>query len=255
MRALLAVLLVTGCVGDDAAPADAAPDVFFSLPDAWPTGTYEGVVFLRQGHDDFVGASFADGPILGPVLREAGGCVLQDWDPDLRWYSAGAITVAGADAPITLTPDGPAPEARYSGASATWAPGATLTVTAAGGDVPAFSGQVVAPAALDAFIAPSSLSRSQPATIDWTAGDGDAVWIWIYTVGATTATEHVLRCTVPDTGSATVPAEALALLSAAEDAGLVLLYRVNYTDLVVGLSSVHLWAASWQRSQGVMIGP
>jgi hypothetical protein len=129
--------------------------------------------------------------------------------------AAGSITVTGTTTDVTLaqqtgssssyTANPPAPADLF-------APGATLTVTATGAIVPAFTGAVVAPQPLADVVFPASISRAAPATITWTSGTRDTMW---FLVASNNATPGAMLCTAPDNGSFTLTTNAIGLLPAA----------------------------------------
>lgn len=104
-------------------------------------------------------------------------------DAGVRVTQAGVVTLSGARIPAgtKLSPgaDGKYPPLSLAGLDA-WSGGESLVVSAAGGEVPAFSGNVIAPAPSVTLSAPAvsptvkvDVDRSKPLSVSWTgAGAG-----------------------------------------------------------------------------------
>lgn len=122
--------------------------------------------------------------------------------------------------------------------------GDVLTMSAAGGEVPAFSGNVVAPGTLTltspdsqtclpGFPASCTLDRSSPLTVTWSGGVSGTAIVMLE-VNTDRYTPNQVSCTVPAaTGSLTIPAAALATLPAALN-GTLTLESQGLTELDVG---------------------
>ncbi len=176
-----------------------------------------------------VSANVYAGDIYGIQAGTDGPCTLYHTaqPPQL---SAGTIAVTGTTTAYTLTPTGTAPNVHYTTSPQAAAPlfttGATISITAAGADVPAFSGTVTAPAPLAGFTPPTTVSRSG-FTAAWTAGSGPKVWVIL--PGFDGSTTEILVCRVDDTGTFTVPPSSFALMSGADNQAVVGLARVSET--------------------------
>ena len=141
-----------------------------------------------------------------PCLGSVGACGLP---PGL---SAGDIQITGLTAAVTLTPN---ENGFYSGPGGLpddlFADGATITATAAGDEVDAFTLTTtgVEPLASSYVDASLGLVPGQPLDLTWTAGTSGARvqlrinWADICHAGAEW---YILECDVPDSGSYSVPA-------------------------------------------------
>jgi hypothetical protein len=262
----LLVVLVAACGGadpvvdaslDDAAlPADArlldvelSPDATppdASAPDAQPEPGH-GIVLVGEG--DFLDtpqalleATLSPGHLLGEPLATVGECKLYG-EPADAGLSAGTITIAGANVPATLVPSGVSPSVDYEATTFLpedfVMPGQTITVTAAGGaDLPAFSGSVVVPPALAGFVSPTTIDRSAPPTITWTASTGDEMWVWIQTLDDGFGDSRLLWCRMPDSGSYAFPAAATSMIPPTHTTGIVFLFRTNFTEVTAGSATI-----------------
>src|SRR5262249_46487517 len=118
-----------------------------------------------------------------------------------------------------------------------YSPGATISVTAAGGDFPAFSGTVTGPGTLAGYTVPTTISRAGY-TATWTAGSGPKIWVFVIGLASTTTTDII--CRGDDTGTFTIPPSTFALLPAAADQGVAAVARVAELDLTTPLASVYV---------------
>jgi hypothetical protein len=197
----------------DTAQPDAARD---ALTDASTANTAQ-VAMIEAGATVSVAAAVVDGGIYGLIARTDGPCTLYHEQLQQASLSAGTITVSGTTTGYTLTPSGTVPTVDYETSPTPTSPlfttGATLSITAAGGDFPAFSGSVTAPAVLEGFTTPTTVSRAGY-TATWTAGTGPKIWIFFF--GASTSSEDIVICRVDDTGSFTVPSSTFSMLSATD---------------------------------------
>ena len=161
------------------------------------------------------------------TITKSGACTLTECPPagdggvplQPSRRSAGAITISGGSRTITLTPgtDGVYPT-EVDSANALYAGGETLTFTAAGDAVPAFTDTFLAPAvaqvtspATPAGNAALPISRDSDFSVSWSGGAAGDVTIGIYPqpTGAT------ITCTFPaSAGSGSVPASLLGKLAA-----------------------------------------
>lgn len=152
-------------------------------------------------------------------LGRFGDCVVID--ENLRaaadWVSAGTITVSGAAVPITLVPE-PLPNQQGMGYPPftnsdqnLWTIGASLTVTAAGDVVSAFSGTVVAPDPVTITEPDLSsglmINPSQDLSLAWTGGAADQVAIELSVQGIRIECDFAAS-----DGAGMIPKEALQLL-------------------------------------------
>jgi hypothetical protein len=137
---------------------------------------------------------------------------------------AGNLTITdhGASVATLVSPDYPEVD------SATWAPGDSLAVSAAGGDVLAFSGTLVTPVAI-AGVSPdftqSSVAIAHDADlhVSWTpeSKEGEVMQLQIDSIE--NGAGHVVLCAVPDSaGSIVVDASLLAPLFPSSSGGIQL---------------------------------
>src|SRR5688500_11276156 len=133
--------------------------------------------------------------------------------------SAGMITITGGVMPITLTPNA---DKSYTALTSQTAPlfsgGASVMLSAAGADVPAFSASLTMPAkaTITSPVEPPSSSpylivnRAQDFTVRWSGGGG-TFQIGMYSP----TTWPALVCKFPaSAGSGTIPSSALMMLPA-----------------------------------------
>lgn len=249
LAGVLVAAVIAACGGgDDADSPDAPPaDDPDAALDAAPIER-DGIVIVSEqiqgdGSTTNVQVTMSEGALFGGANATAGDCAFYPQADDTG-VSAGVITVTGTTAPITATPGGAPPAVSYDAGELPddlFEDGATLTITAAGADVPAFTGSVVAPAALAGVALPTEVSRAAPPTITWTAGAADEMWIWMLGLGGG-GHPRLLWCRVPDSGSYAVPADAVALLPTAVTQGIVVLWRTGATPVTAGAWTVELVA-------------
>lgn len=247
--------------GGDAATIDTAVTLDSTSPDASVDArpaTKEGQVFLGEARTTtdqstpVAIAMFVDGPLY-VTLGSMDGCDAID-DMPASSLAVGSITVTGTTSEVTLaqssltspyTANPPAPADMF-------AAGATLTVTATGAVVPAFTGNVVAPQPLADVVFPASISRAAPATITWTAGTADTMWI---VVASAEATPGGIMCKAPDIGSFTLTTGAIGLLPATLTQLTMFAYRMNETPVTAGAWTVSVRAADGVLADTTPIGP
>lgn len=263
MKLLVVPLLVGGCGDDgggatiDAAMIDTAVTLDSTSVDAQP-GPKEGQVFLGEARTTtnqstpVAIAMFVDGPLY-VTLGSMDGC---DAIADMPSSSlaAGSITVTGTTSDVTLaqgTPSSPY-TANPPAPADMFAAGATLTVTATGAVVPAFTGDVVAPQPLADVVFPASISRAAPATITWTADTADTMW---FLVASADATPGGMLCKAPDNGSFTLTTGAIGLLPAAVTQLTIVAYRMNEVPVIAGAWTVAVRAADGVLAATTPIGP
>lgn len=158
------------------------------------------------------------GAINGCSMETAGSCASVTCSgASLTGLSAGDVTVAvnGTALPTLVR----STSGFYSGTAtgAIFSPGQTVSVTATGGDVPAFALSTTAPAA-PAVTLPTSLTRNADAVIHWDgAVDADFVVVSISGTPASGSGAVIVSCRdlAPATGSVQVPAALLADLTGA----------------------------------------
>jgi hypothetical protein len=229
------------------------------------SAAFEGQILITEFqqselHSSQRGASafFSDRP-LPPSEAEAGDCILvtQPVSPGAKLSSAGTIEITGTVAPLTLEPMGTEGLIFYDSivSDDLFEPGAILSVSASGAEVPAFSGEVTAPATLEDVQFPTSISRSKGATVTWTAADSSGMWLTIVAEGRDT--RQGLLCRTDDTGTYQLSPEVVALISAgATEATAIDLTRFNDTVVTPDDAwNVTLRATSTHGSPGAKIEP
>jgi hypothetical protein len=245
MNKALALILLAACGDDGATVVDAAIDTTQadSMVDMSPA-VKEGQVFIAEAHSPIdISTAYAmllDGPLEMPTAM-VDGCITMPLT-SASSLGAGTITITGTAIDLTLTQDetGDVYTAGSTPADL-MTPGATLTVSATGATVPAFTGTVTAPELFDTTF-PMSLSRSNPVTLTWTAGSATAAWFLF------TAESGAMLCRGPDSGSFTVTQAAFALMPASADTAMITGYRVTETTTTAGARTVYIRAADGQSS-------
>lgn len=189
-----------------------------TLPDAdGPEPEYGAATAYFFDYDGSTGCSrIVDGPCA--VYR----CMPPD---PITGTEAGVITVTGTTPPVTLEPDavGQADPSytKVQSEAPLWAEGDVVTVSAAGGVVPAFEATLVAPTR--ATITTPDLAQDVVVTraagldLAWSAeGQGGVLAV---SIGVPGDVAYQLVCGFPiDDGAATIPAAMLAHLPAGTDA-------------------------------------
>lgn len=195
-------------------------------------------------------------------IREAGDAfALLQSGPSL---DAGTITVTLDGEAVTLTHDG---TGYVSSASEDriefFEEGAAISFSAPGGDdVPAFSGTLLAPAA-PVVTEPSwsfgdSHDRDTPLPVAWSGAAGTAAIINVLPVEIFPepgiADGNAITCSVADTGTFTIPAEALGYLPAASGMGggtvALTVVRLSNIDAAAGADTITLNATATETVIG-----
>lgn len=183
----------------------------------------------RAGAFFAIGAKSSDDVVATSTF---GACTAQTLKPgqgsDGTDVSAGVLTIAGGVEPISISP---AADNTYAPATsstkALWNGGEQLTAKVAGnaGGVPAFQTQLVAPSRIKVtspLLAPDAgkdstldVVRASGLSLAWTGNSSGKLVVYF---SSTTATEaRTLLCRfAPSAGSAQIPKEALATLTAGE---------------------------------------
>lgn len=176
--------------------------------------------------------------------------------------SAGAITITGTDAPITLTPSGTAPAVTYQNVAmqngAFFQAGAAITAQAAGSqgttDVAAFALTTTAPDPVTGFSPPGTISRSG-LDATWTRGDGSNVWVLLFGFDPQTGSGTEIICDATDVGSFTIPASTFALLPAGDTQAIVGVARVHDSSRVLSDTRVELDVVTLAGAGPLTLGP
>lgn len=173
--------------------------------------------------------------------------------------SAGTITFSGpasVDLGLMLTPT---PQGRYEDAkreARVFAPGDLLSISAAGGDIPAFTGTVIAPSDI-ALISPKVVfptklvvDRTKDLATTWSGGGTSVVSVILATsrvTGGKPARGVYVSCEALASGGAlTVPAAAVAKLepTGTDVSGFVGINTYNESAIVAGSRTIALRASS-----------
>lgn len=204
---MVALLTPCGCKS----PADGAlrRDDTGALPDA-----SNGVIWLTSNQFTTMATAaigdFDSAPCEVPVAS-AGSCTFfHACDPTPTWHPLGAGTITVSSSQFSLVFQ-PSQDKSYPGATAghTWGSGDTVTIVAAGNEVPAFEVDIPAPAPLDVtgFDFAAGIDRQQGTEIHWTprAGLDLRFELHAYTKGLTRLIDF-LECDFPsESGLGQVP--------------------------------------------------
>ena len=118
--------------------------------------------------------------------------------------SAGVITVSGLKQPLSFTPINGNYDSPFPGQEL-FDSGDPITVTAAGGDVAAFSASLVGVATLQTEIQSVGLEPGVDETITWTAEGSGRIQVALVVGWHLDAYEALLLCETEDSGSLTIP--------------------------------------------------
>lgn len=208
-----------------------------------------------------VSAGFVARPDAAPgvyVESMVGPCVIKTFsEPEVFGQkiagSAGDVIVEGGLVPVTLSPDARNLYAkRESTAVDLYEGGETVTISATGDTVPAFTTELLAPSHVDITLpiqpaddAPLPLDRTADLVLTWDDGGfGELVVL----LGDPTTS---ITCKFPTAaGTATIPSAALQKL-APSSLGFFLMEPASRKDLVVGEWTVQIVVASSLRWNGV----
>ena len=174
----------------------------------------------------------------------ATGCIFQQYTGDLLAApvkkSAGVITISGGTTtPVTLTPDGTATYAQFFNGKTPplYAGGESITIAAAGADVPAFNATLTAPkeVTLTAPMAatPFVIDRTKSLAFTWTGGTLGNVVVTIGDAGSATKSEFLVCTFAAAGGSGTIPSAGLMKLAAGT--GSIAGYVQAATSVVAGV--------------------
>ncbi|MBW2528799.1 MAG: hypothetical protein JRI23_31780, partial [Deltaproteobacteria bacterium] len=134
-----------------------------------------------------------------------------------QWPDAGTLHVSGGERSVDMVPQADGSYAADADLSLLFTGGQTITIAADGGDVPAFSEQLTAPA-LITVTAPDftggavTIPTSNPLTVTWTGGSSDEVHLRLSGNDGTNSAS-VLCTYTASAGTGTVSAAALGNLT------------------------------------------
>jgi len=165
-------------------------------------------------------AFFSDGPAFDCTETKLGACsyfACSSRTLPATTPHAGQISVAGASAPVTLAPT---TDGFYDGSTiqqSLWTGAEVLTISATGGEIPAFSETLIAPrratVSAPSFAAsPWVLDRAQPLALAFGGTDSESL---VITIGSLDSGFDIaeLECTFSTAaGQGTIGADALRLL-------------------------------------------
>lgn len=182
-------------------------------PDGGARGSHRaGAFFVRATGEDTTTVARTVGPCV--VEKIGGGST-----PDETDLSAGAVRITGGRQTIELLPSAKGTYSPVTGGESLWTGGETLTVTADGKDVPAFTTKLVAPSkltltapTLPAAAAALSVARATPFSATWSGEPvGGAGEVVLYFDIATGANAFSATCTFKaSAGAGEVPAAAFS---------------------------------------------
>jgi hypothetical protein len=222
-RALVAALAVAGCSAGGGQPAVSMPDLADGI--ALDGGVVPlikiGAVGLAESQSG--GGSATETAVFQDLTGTNDACArtvfgtchlsICDFTSSPPDESAGDITFSdGASISLTTSFDGRSYLAMQNRLA--WSPGSTITISAAGGTVPAFSA-TLGLAAPPTFSAPppgTTIDRASDLPVSWqVTGDGNVFFV----LSTGTARSWDLSCVFPAAaGAAVVPASLLAQLPA-----------------------------------------
>ncbi len=211
----------------DATTSDASPPADATSDAATPANV--GFVTLLSdtapAHARASATFLTGGPAYLCTEQPSGPCILYRCTPRPGASTrpaphAGVVQLTGLTQPLSLTPatDGSYP-ASILQTTSLWAGGETLTASAPGASVPAFTTSVTTPRriTLSAPTLPTGdwmIDRAQPIALTWSGATAEDL---IVTLGVITLGPLELECVFPaSAGSATLPAAALGLLPAGD---------------------------------------
>ncbi|NVB83393.1 MAG: hypothetical protein HOV81_33785 [Kofleriaceae bacterium] len=139
----------------------------------------------------------------------------------------GTLTVSGMSSPVVVEPRGFIDGSLYLATlSASERPTEGTTIEATLDDwTGPVSVDAIAPSSLGSVVFPTSVSATSGGEITWEAGTGDEIQISIGVPGP--GREQSLRCATGDTGSFTIPVEAIALIEGEHETVQVSVTRRN----------------------------
>ncbi len=175
----------------------------------------------------------------GPAPLSAGDITVTD-----NGTPYGSLQFGGQSYPGIGSPSNP-------GDKRSWAPGDTLQIAAAGAAVPAFSGSIVAPAAL-AGVSPSptaaTVSLSTDWTVLWTPSPAAPSKVLVEVFAQESGDSALIKCVVDDSvGTVTVPA---SLLGRFQPVGATSLVVARAVRSIVGAGSGGVELVAYSTLEG-----
>jgi hypothetical protein len=183
------------------------------------TGPIEGSVsafsYSDSGEAGY-GVSAGFGASDGCTTNSIGPCDLGSCGTATMYPNAGTLTLTGGMQTVTLTPGTDGSYSDASGTTALWNGGETLTITASGGTVPAFSGSLRAPTPITVTglagaawpTAMVNVARTTDLVVTWTPASGTVL------IGIGNQTSGMTCLFDASAGTGTIPSQALQMLAA-----------------------------------------
>lgn len=219
--------------------------------------------FTRAGHSIAISSATATFSLVGSAVSSCpppsviGACRVSVCNPGSQLppaippaRSAGVVTVSGANVPITLTPDHNDVYSSFSAMSQlAWPGDNTLTLIAAGADVPPFQLSAVAPSlvTLAAPATPGSqltIDRSRDLTMSWSGGRNGTVELTLSSHTPSTLVD--IACDAPaGAGRMVVPQAVLATLLAAPTSRTWTLSTIDNVQQQVGVYELTWFLSSF----------
>jgi len=172
--------------------------------------------------------------IFAPAAGDAGMPALTD---------AGVLSVSGGAMPIMQTPQSGGGYAPFHGTSPLWSGGESITVSAAGGEVPAFAATTTAPGTATLTMPaahPTTIARTSDLSLSWN-GSGIGLVEVLLSAAAAGMPAVEVHCRYPlSAGHGVVPAAILANLPAGAMGAMVMTTLTPQTVSAGGSWSVDL---------------
>jgi hypothetical protein len=161
--------------------------------------------------------------------------------------SAGPVSLAGANIPLTLTPDATGTYEVRTGQERLWTKGASLTISAQGGEVPAFQttltgvGSAVVSVPAAASGSTMTISTKEPLALAWSGAEGGTMTATLSRNDANKARSVTISCSFDGAKTTgTVPASVMAMIPPGPLGSLVLMggdnRRVDVSDWTIYVS-------------------
>jgi hypothetical protein len=195
-------------------------------------------------------AAFQRGPYLddepGCEIEERGDCALHRCpvafpEPHDDGLDAGVISVSGTVADVALERE-PGGAYRWSGSGQLFEPGATLTASGTGGDVPPFSLQLQAPpkvTEIEPQLSDVELRPGEDLSVRWIGDGSTSVQLVMFAVSAASYSAVLCRTTA-GAGSLTVPSDLVP--PPGDEYNYLYLSTRSAGQLEIGSHEVHVFA-------------
>jgi len=167
----------------------------------------------------------------------------------IRTTGAGSISISGGTSPaLSMTSDAKRGYAGFSSGGPRWAPGDALTVTAAGGEVPAFDAKLTFPSRVEITGPADYVAKKNPIALDWKTGvplqwkaGVGRVWFHLFQGDPELRKRTDIECEADSAaGSYTIPSDTLVTLEGARDTT-----KANATLEIAGRDRVEMTVGSY----------